>query len=249
MIFGIKNFMIKKNRYKPLYKKFALLRQNVQNRNKIYKFKRKKWQNLLKYLLKLKNSERKFRMYDHNIYYKPKFTFYLNNTFRFNLQTKKRFNIFYGYFTEKYLKNSMKKVLKYFKNNKSFNYFLNTKSCFIEILESRIDSILYRSHFVLSIRNARQLISHGQVFINNKKVKSSSYCVKKGDLISINIKSHYLISNCLNSSRCWPLPPKYLLINYKTYQITIISEIKYTNIIFHFPFWLDTNSIIKYYNR
>jgi len=238
---------MKKNlRYKPLYKKFVQLRQNVQNRKKIYNFKKQKWQKLLKYLLKLNKSKRKIRMYDHSIYYKPKFTFYLNNKFRFNLQTKKRFNIFYGNFTERYLKNNVEKVLK---TKKSFNYFSNINSCFIEIFESRIDTILYRAHFALSIRNARQFISHGQVSINHKKIKNSSHTVNKGDFININFKSHNLISRYLSNSKCWPIPPKYLLINYKTYQIILLSDINYTNIIFHFPFWLNINSLIKYYNR
>lgn len=238
--------MIKKHRYKPLYKKFVLLRQNVQNRKKIYNFKKQKWQKLLKYLLNLKKGKRKIRMYDHNIYYKPKFTFYLKNKYRANLQTKKRFNIFYGNFTKRYLKNNTEKILKI---KKSFKYSSNINSYFIENFESRIDIILYRAHFVLSIRNARQLISHGQVFINHKIVKNSSHCVKKGDFIHINLKSHDLISNCLNNLNYWPISPKYLLINYKTYQIILLSDIKYTNIIFHFPFWLNINSLIKCYSR
>ena len=39
----------KKNRFKPLYKQFIKLRENVQNREKILNFKKKKWSNLLFY--------------------------------------------------------------------------------------------------------------------------------------------------------------------------------------------------------
>ena len=41
---------IKKRRHKPLYKKFLNLRKNVQNRRKLLKFKKRKWQKLVNYL-------------------------------------------------------------------------------------------------------------------------------------------------------------------------------------------------------
>jgi len=229
----------KTSRFKPLYKKFVRLRQNVQNRKKLYNFNRKKWQNLLKFLLKLKRRRRKIRIYDHNIYYKPRFTFYFKNRFRFKLYTKNRLNLFYGSLSKRYLKLIVKNALK---------NVINVNLYFIEILERRIDTILYRSHFVPSIRNARQLISHGQIFVNNQQVKNNSYIVKKGDLIDINLKSHNLIKDNIYGSNKWPIPPNYLQINYKTFQILLISNVKHSKVIFHFPFWLNINSLIKCYN-
>ena len=239
--------MLKKKKYKPLYKKFVHLRQNVQNRKKIYNFKKQKWQKVLKHLYKLK--KKNIRMYDQNIYYKPKFTFYFNNKFKNDLHVKQRFNFFYGGLTVNHVKSKVKKMFNNF-NNKTNKYnFINMNSYFVEIFESRIDVILYRSHFAYSIRNARQLISHGRIFINSTKIKDNSYHVKKNDLIEIDFKSHTFIKNNLINSNNWPIPPKYLHINYKTFQIILLFNVKYINVIFHHPFWLNINSLINYYNR
>lgn len=55
----------------------------------------------------------------------------------------------------------------------------------IILLESRLDSIVYRMHFASSRKQARQLISHGHVLVNGKRVTISSYIVRKGDVIEI----------------------------------------------------------------
>ena len=51
-------------------------------------------------------------------------------------------------------------------------------SIFIELFEQRLDVIIYRSHFVASITEARQLILHKNVKVNNKIVTKNSYILK-----------------------------------------------------------------------
>jgi small subunit ribosomal protein S4 len=58
----------------------------------------------------------------------------------------------------------------------------------LQILESRLDNIVYRLGFVNSRSIARQLISHGHFLVNNKKVNIPSFRVKPGDIISISAK-------------------------------------------------------------
>ena len=57
---------------------------------------------------------------------------------------------------------------------------------FIRQLETRLDTALFRSHFSYSFKNARQLISHKKVYVNNKIVQYNSYSLKKGDLITLD---------------------------------------------------------------
>jgi ribosomal protein S4 len=57
---------------------------------------------------------------------------------------------------------------------------------FIEKLETRLDTALYRTYFSYSFNNARQLISHKKVYVNNKIVQHNSYLLKKGDLITFD---------------------------------------------------------------
>ncbi len=56
---------------------------------------------------------------------------------------------------------------------------------FLRLLESRLDNLVYRIGFANSRRGARQLVNHGHVTVNGKKVNIPSYRVKPGDVISL----------------------------------------------------------------
>jgi len=59
----------------------------------------------------------------------------------------------------------------------------------IRILESRLDNVVYRAGFAVSRKQARQLVAHGHMTVNGRKVDIPSYQVKQGDTISIKQKS------------------------------------------------------------
>lgn len=236
---------IKKRRYKPLYKKFLNLKQNVQSRPRLLKFKKLKWKKLIEFLQRVQNKTTgKFKLYDYHRY--PLLRFSFKNNFRYKLHTKQKISYFYGVLSKKYLKTIVKIALNKPKLRKKV---VNSKFFFIEILEKRLDTVLHRAHFVTSIRSARQLISHNHIFVNKKKVNNCSFLLKKGDLVEICSKAHHLIENNIKLSDGWPMPPKYLQINFRTFQILFIEDIKSTNLSLHFPFWLDLNTFLKYYER
>lgn len=56
---------------------------------------------------------------------------------------------------------------------------------FLRLLESRLDNLVYRIGFASTRRGARQLVNHGHVTVNGKKVDIPSYRVKPGDVISM----------------------------------------------------------------
>ena len=56
---------------------------------------------------------------------------------------------------------------------------------FLRLLESRLDNLTYRIGFASTRRGARQLVNHGHVTVNGKKVDIPSYRVKPGDVISL----------------------------------------------------------------
>ena len=60
------------------------------------------------------------------------------------------------------------------------------------LLESRLDNIVYRIGFATTRRGARQLVNHGHITVNGKKVDIPSYRVKPGDVVGIreNSKDH-----------------------------------------------------------
>ena len=63
---------------------------------------------------------------------------------------------------------------------------------FLRLLESRLDNLVYRTGFASTRRGARQLVNHGHVTVNGKKVDIPSYRVKPGDVISLKEKDRDL---------------------------------------------------------
>lgn len=238
--------MLKKKRFVPLYKKFVRLRKNVQNRKKLLtNFNRKKWLNLVSFLnFSLVSRKKNFNVYDQFTNSLPKYSNSFNKKFLNNLLSKQRFSLFYGHLTDK----TIKKLIKNSKFSTRTKKIPSPK-ILLNLLENRLCVILYRSHFATSIRNAKLLIQHGHIKVNNKIVTFSNYLVKNGDLISVNksASSKKVIKNNLYNSNFWPLPPKYLQINYKTFQLIIIENCNTFNTHVFFPFWLDINNLINYH--
>jgi small subunit ribosomal protein S4 len=153
---------------------------------------------------------------------------------RDNLQALRVLKLFYGGLSRRLLKKLIKIKMKCQKKNISF----------LEFFERRLDIILYRSKFSSSIRSARQLIIHGKILVNHKPMKIKSYIVNLGDLISINSKDFKLVSAHVQQSEIWPIPPKYLTINYKTLQI-IFGTLKHANLSLNFFYPLNIEKIIN----
>ncbi len=65
----------------------------------------------------------------------------------------------------------------------------NTPALFIERLECRLDNIVYRLKLAPTIFAAQQLVTHGHVLVNGKKVDRRSFFVRPGMVISIKTKS------------------------------------------------------------
>lgn len=96
------------------------------------------------------------------------------------LEEKQKLKACYGMLSEKQVVNLFKKV----QAEKG-----NTAQLFMERLECRLDNIVYRLKFAPSIFAAQQLVSHGHVLVNGKKVDRRSFCVRPGMEISIKEKS------------------------------------------------------------
>lgn len=63
-----------------------------------------------------------------------------------------------------------------------------TGEALLQILETRLDNTIYRLNFAASRQQARQLVSHGHVLVNEKKVTIPSFNVKIGDVIALSPK-------------------------------------------------------------
>ena len=74
------------------------------------------------------------------------------------------------------------------------------------LLESRIDNIVYRLGLARTRRSARQIVNHGHILVNGKKVDIPSYTTKVGDVISVkeNSLKHPAIIDALEQNRTVP---------------------------------------------
>ena len=78
-----------------------------------------------------------------------------------------------------------------------------TGYAFLKILESRLDNIVYRMGMARTRQGARQLVNHGHVLVNGKKVDIASYLTKPGDVIALKETSRNLkvVNEALDSVR------------------------------------------------
>ena len=76
-----------------------------------------------------------------------------------------------------------------------------TGFAFMKLLESRLDNLVYRMGFARTRRGARQLVNHGHILVNGKKVDVASYLCNVGDVISVkeNAKDFKVIKEALDS--------------------------------------------------
>src|SRR6056300_224238 len=96
------------------------------------------------------------------------------------LFAKQKLKFYYGDLTEKQFKSTFAKAS---------NIKGDTSQILIELLERRLDAIVYRMKFVPTIFAARQFVNHGHVLVNGRRVNIPSYRVKEGDVIEVRDRS------------------------------------------------------------
>lgn len=119
-----------------------------------------------------------------------------------------------------------------------------TGTAFFHILESRLDNLVFRMGYSRTRRGARQLVNHGHITVNGRKVDIASYICKVGDEIAVKEKSKSLkvIAEAIASK-----PPSVGYVNVN------VEELKgsYTRLPERHELPQDINEaqIIEYYNR
>lgn len=238
-----------KSRHKPFYKQFLRLRRNVQNRPKLLKFNKQKWVKLQQQLKNQLKFYRRFKIKDQLQLSVPKFASRGNSfqrKYRDVLQEKKIFSLFYGNLKKNFIKTSVLRSLKHNSSRRNFDPRTHLLRCF----ESRLDTVLYRVGFSTSIREATQIILHGHILVNHCPVKTKSYVLKNNDLIEVqpSLKARKAIKKNLLTSNFWPIPPKHLLVNYRTLQI-LFNYSENSNQVSVLSSYLNLNSIIAEVRR
>ena len=117
----------------------------------------------------------------------------------------------------------------------------------VELLERRLDAVIYRAKFVPTMFAARQFISHGHVLVDGKRVTISSFSVRDGQLVQLREKSRNL-AVVLEST---VLPerdvPPYLEVDHKEMSVRFVHAPKPSDV--PYPVRMEPNLVIEYYSR
>src|SRR5690606_12233626 len=117
----------------------------------------------------------------------------------------------------------------------------------IELLERRLDAVVYRMKFVPTPFAARQFINHGHVKVNGRRVNIPSYQVKDGDVIQVKEKSRTmaLVLEAIESGE--RDVPDYIEVDYGTMKGRFIRGPKLADV--PYPVQMQPNLVIEFYSR
>ena len=123
----------------------------------------------------------------------------------------------------------------------------DTSENLIGLLERRLDAVIYRAKFATTIFSARQLINHGHVKVNGKKVNISSYSVREEDTIEIRDKSKQLAIIDIALASKEREAPEYIQMDEKNKKLKYVRVPKFEEV--PYPIVMEPNLVIEYYSR
>ncbi|WP_308578224.1 30S ribosomal protein S4 [uncultured Parvimonas sp.] len=150
------------------------------------------------------------------------------------LQEKQKVKFMYG-LSEKQMEKTFEKAVK-MKGVNGENL--------LKLLESRLDNLVYRIGFATTRKGARQLVNHGHVTVNGKRVDIPSYQVKPGDVISLmeNDKEMAIVKSSLEALHN---RVEYISYDDKKMEATYVRMPERSELNAD----IDEALIIEYYNR
>ena len=131
------------------------------------------------------------------------------------LKAKQRMKFYYGNISEKQFFNT-------------FELASSTKGDvgenFINLLESRLDAVVYRANFVATVFAARQFVSHKHVTVNGKTVNIASFRLKVGDIVQVKEKSRKLAIVIDSLQKMERDIPSYLALDKDAHTIKLTTK-------------------------
>jgi len=117
----------------------------------------------------------------------------------------------------------------------------------IQLLERRLDAVVYRMKFANTVFASRQLISHGHILVNGKKVNIASYQVGDGDAVEVRGKAKQFASVMAAAELAERDVPDFVVVDHKEMKGTYtrapaIADVPY-------PVQMEPNLVIEFYSR
>lgn len=154
------------------------------------------------------------------------------------LRAKQKLKAYYGNITEKQFSKMYAEAIR-LKGDTSENL--------IGLLESRLDTVVYRMCVVPTVFAARQFVNHGHVKVNGRRVNIGSYHVKEGDVIEVKEKSKQLAIVIESMQSPERDVPDYLDMDEKEVKATFTRTPKLGDV--PYPVKMEPNLVVEFYSR
>lgn len=154
------------------------------------------------------------------------------------LQAKQKLKGYYGNITERQFRRAYEEA-----NRRKGD----TGQNLVELLERRLDAVVYRMKFAPTVFAARQLVNHGHIRVNGKKVNISSYLVKDNDTIELKEKSREMGVVLEAAASAERQVPDYLTADHKQMKGTFIRGPKLQDV--PYPVQMEPNLVVEFYSR
>lgn len=117
----------------------------------------------------------------------------------------------------------------------------------IQLLESRLDTVVYRMKFAASPFASRQLINHGHIKVNGKRVNIASYLLKQGDVIELREKSRQMTVVLEASQSVEREVPEFMAVDHKDMKGTFTRVPSMGDV--PYPVQMEPALVIEFYSR
>ncbi|MFN7113407.1 MAG: 30S ribosomal protein S4 [Alphaproteobacteria bacterium] len=117
----------------------------------------------------------------------------------------------------------------------------------VELLERRLDAVMYRMKFVPTVFAARQFVSHGHVKVNGRRVTIPSISLKDGDVVEVREKSRTMALVIGAIEAADREVPSYLEVDHKAFTGKFVRGPKLEEV--PYPVHMEPNLIIEFYSR
>ncbi|MDE2018347.1 MAG: 30S ribosomal protein S4 [Hyphomicrobiales bacterium] len=154
------------------------------------------------------------------------------------LQAKQKLKGYYGNITERQFRRYYQEAVR---------RQGDTGENMIGLLEKRLDAVVYRAKFAPTPFAARQLVSHGHVKVNGRRVNVASFLVKVGDAIEVKDKTRELATYIEATGLAERDVPDYVDVDHgkgtaKLSRVPTLSEVP-------FPVKMEPNLVVEFYSR
>ena len=158
--------------------------------------------------------------------------------FSVQLMAKQKLKGYYGNISEKQFR-------KYY--DEAVRRKGDTSENLIDLLERRLDAVVYRMKFAMTPFAARQFVNHGHVTVNGRKVNIPSFLVRDGDTIEVREKSKQLavVLDAVQSAE--RDIPEYLDVDSRSMKGKFNRSPKLSDV--PYPVTMEPNLVVEFYSR